>query len=70
MTDAKSLTDDILIGARAIADYSGLTRRQIYAMREAQNPLIDYEPGLGLVARKSTLEQRFGRRLASAAEHP
>ena len=51
---------DLLVGADVIARFLGLTRRQIYAMREAKNPLVRNEPGLGLVASRRALMTHFG----------
>lgn len=51
-----SKNPDLLVGASAIADYLGLTLRQVYAMREAGHPALVKEPGLGLCARKSRLD--------------
>jgi hypothetical protein len=61
-----SKNPDLLVGASAIAEYLGLTLRQVYAMREAHHPALIKEPGLGLCARKSTLDA-IGRPTASAA---
>ncbi len=52
MTDTP-LSDDLLIGAEAIAKYIGLPLRAVYHMREKKHPAVKKEPGIGLCARKS-----------------
>jgi hypothetical protein len=59
---AEGLDRDLLVGADAIAKALGLTKRQVYAMREAGNPLVRREPGLGLVASREAIRRHFSRR--------
>ena len=54
---SQPIAGDLLVGADAIAAFLGLTRRQIYTMRESGHPAIVHETGLGLVARKSVLSR-------------
>lgn len=51
---------DLIVGASEIARTLGITRRQVYAMREAKNPLVRNEAGLGLVASRRALITHFG----------
>lgn len=51
----RTLSDDLLIGASAIAQWLGVPPRTVYGMRERNHPAIAHEPGLGIVARKSRL---------------
>jgi len=57
---ADTIADDLLYGAKAIAEFMGLSPRQIYNMAENKHPAIKKEPGLGITARKSFLRQHFG----------
>jgi hypothetical protein len=50
---------ELLVGADQIANFLGITKRQVYAMREAGHPLVRNEPGLGLVASRQALKNRF-----------
>lgn len=50
----------LIVGADAIAAYLGLKPRQVYAMREARNPLVKNVPGLGLVMSRTAAEAYFG----------
>jgi hypothetical protein len=54
------ITLDLIVGADEIAQFLGIKRRQVYAMREAGNPLIRCEQGLGLVASRRALMAHFG----------
>lgn len=51
---------DLIVGAKNIAKVLSVTRRQVYAMREAKHPLIRSEPGLGLVASRAAIRRHFG----------
>ena len=51
-----ALADDMIVGALAIADHLGLTRRQIYAHVE-RGHLPAFRIGALLCVRKSTLER-------------
>ncbi|MBC7906891.1 MAG: hypothetical protein H7Y60_09120 [Rhodospirillaceae bacterium] len=57
---AKTIAEDLLLGAQAIAEFTGLSRTQVYNMLRKKNPAIKNEPGLGVTARKSVLRQHFG----------
>jgi excisionase family DNA binding protein len=52
--DDTPLAGDLLIGADAIAEYTGLTRRQIYDL-SARRVIPSFEIGKTVAARKSTL---------------
>ena len=52
------LADDLLPGAKAAADYAGLTQRQIYHLVEA-NHLSAIRMGKRLYFRKSELDRAF-----------
>ena len=51
---------DLLVGADEIAKTLGITRRQVYSMREAGHPLIRRELGLGIVASRKAICRHFG----------
>lgn len=57
---AKTIADDLLQGAQAIADFTGFKPRQIYNMADKGHPIIKKEPGLGLTASKSALCRHYG----------
>ncbi|KQY21033.1 hypothetical protein ASD32_06540 [Rhizobium sp. Root483D2] len=52
--DDKPIAGDLLIGADAIAEYIGLTRRQIYDL-SARRVIPSFKIGKIVAARKSTL---------------
>ena len=56
------LQGDLLYGAKAIADALGCKPRQVYHIAECGRMPIWNEPGIGLVARKSSLEAYFRKR--------
>ena len=53
------LNGDLLCGAKAIADALGCKPRRVYHLAERGLMPIWNEPGIGLVARKSSLEDYF-----------
>ncbi len=56
------LADDLLKGADAIADFLGCDdRQQVYTLRRSKKWPIINAPGVGLMARKSTLLAHIGR---------
>ena len=55
------LQSDLLCGAKAIADALGCKPRRVYHLAEHGLMPIWNEPGIGLVARKSSLEAYFGK---------
>lgn len=57
---AETIAEDLLLGAKDIAAFTGLTERQIYNMAFKHHPAIKKEPGLGITARKSILLRHFG----------
>ncbi|MBR9970836.1 hypothetical protein [Magnetospirillum sulfuroxidans] len=56
---ADSIAEDLLQGAKAIAEFTGFKRRQIYNLADNHHPAIKKEPGLGLVASKSALLRHY-----------
>ena len=58
---APQLTDDLLQGAKAIAEYmgQGWTERKVFNAFEQRSLPIHKVPGLGITARKSTLMAFF-----------
>lgn len=56
------LNGDLLRGAKAIADALGCKPRTVYHLAEQGRMPIWNEPGIGLVARKSSLEVYFENR--------
>lgn len=60
----EDLSDDLLVGARAIADWFGWAgktgERRVYNMAEKRQAPIHRIGGLGLCARKSSLRRFFG----------
>lgn len=58
----KGLDSDLLCGAKAIAAALGCKPRRIYHIAERGCMPIWNEPGIGLVARKSSLETYFKKR--------
>lgn len=54
-----TIAHDLLIGIKAISEFTGFTDRQIYHMATKPDPLFVKEPGLGFVASKSALRQRY-----------
>ncbi|MDA4847868.1 DNA-binding protein [Hoeflea poritis] len=69
MTETKtSLETDLLYGAKAIAKVLGCRPRKIYHLAERGQMPIWNEPGIGLVARKSSLEAYFKKREQQALE--
>lgn len=61
-TPKLELKDDLLRGARAIADVLGCSPRTVYHLAEHGSVPIWNEPGMGLVARRSALERYFRER--------
>lgn len=64
--ETPDLADDLLIGAADIARALGFLRkngepnvRRVYHLAEQPGFPVHRQPGLGLVARKSTLRQHF-----------
>ena len=57
-TSARSLRDDLLTGARAIADYTGWPLRRVYLAAEKRHLPIGRTGSL-LTARKSELDRHF-----------
>ena len=53
------LQADLLCGAKAIAKVLGCTPRRVYHLAEHGRMPIWNEPGIGLVALKSSLESYF-----------
>jgi len=53
------LQGDLLCGAKAIANALGCTPRRVYHLAEHGHVPIWNEPGIGLVALKSSLESYF-----------
>jgi excisionase family DNA binding protein len=58
------LKDDLLPGAKAAADYSGLTQRQIYHLVEGQH-LTAIRMGKRLYFRRSELDRAFSTNAAA-----
>jgi len=56
------LQSDLLCGAKAIADALGCKPRRVYHLAERGLMPIWNEPGIGLVARKSSLAAYFKKR--------
>lgn len=56
------LQGDLLYGAKAIAEALGCKPRRIYHLAEHGRMPIWHEPGIGLVSRKSSLEDYFKKR--------
>ncbi len=56
------LQGDLLCGAKAIADALGRKPRRVYHLAERGQMPIWNEPGIGLVARKSSLAAYFKKR--------
>jgi len=56
------LNGDLLRGAKAIANALGCKPRTVYHIAEHGRLPIWNEPGIGLVARKSSLEAYFKKR--------
>lgn len=56
------LQSDLLCGAKAIAEALGCKPRRVYHLAERGLMPIWKEPGIGLVARKSSLEAYFRKR--------
>ena len=59
---APELQGDLLCGAKAIANALGCKPRRVYHLAERGLMPIWNEPGIGLVARKSSLEAYFKKR--------
>lgn len=57
---AETIAADLLKGAKAIAEFTGFTARQIYNMADKDHPVIRKEPGVGVVASKSAILRHFG----------
>jgi hypothetical protein len=55
---AEKLADDLLVGAKALAEYTGLTERQIFHLADTRQLPI-FKIGHKLAARKSTLTQHM-----------
>ena len=53
--DTAPAREDLLVGAEAIAEFLGLSTRQVYHLREKKNCPIINLPGLGVTARRSSL---------------
>ena len=64
----EGLETDLLYGARAIAAAMGCKPRRIYHIAERGQMPIWNEPGIGLVARRSSLETYFKNREQQALE--
>lgn len=62
------LEDDLLYGAKAIAKALGCRSRRVYHLAERGRMPIWNEPGIGLVARRSSLEAYFKNREQQALE--
>lgn len=62
------LETDLLYGAKAIAEALGCRPRRIYHLVEHGQMPIWNEPGIGLVARKSSLESYFKKREGQTLE--
>jgi hypothetical protein len=61
------LADDLLIGAEAIADYTGLTTDQVYyAVRRGRLPIGKH--GELLISRKSKLDRALGGEAINTSE--
>lgn len=56
------LNQDLLYGAKAIAEVLGCKPRAVYHLAERGRMPIWNEPGIGLVARKSSLIDFFEKR--------
>ncbi|MEX3010472.1 hypothetical protein [Hoeflea sp. TYP-13] len=69
MTETNSnLETDLLCSAKAIAAALGCKPRRIYHIAECGRLPIWNEPGIGLVARRSSLETYFKNREQQALE--
>lgn len=58
-SQTETLAADLLRGARAIADFTGLDPQTVYRLCAGGDPVITKKKGIGLVALKSDLRTRF-----------
>lgn len=66
-TTAPALADDLLTGARAIADYLGCKPSRVYRLaKRRRGPPIHKETGGGVWARKSELAAYYSTNQAAA----
>jgi hypothetical protein len=63
----KSLADDLLRGACAIAEFTGFDERQVYHLHERKK-LPTFKIGATICARKSELSQRLSAAGSDAPE--
>lgn len=62
-----SLADDLLEGAKAIAEFTGFNQDLIYKLGRTPGHPIEKKPGQGLVACKSALLKYYGSELTPEA---